>query len=210
MIIINFKNYVVGKKALALAKLIEKHLPEAIVAVPAVDIEEISKKTKLKVIAQNLDYKKGRATGFLLPSTAKTAGAIGTLLNHSEHQIPIKKIKEILIETKKLNLKTFLCAPSISEAKKFLALKPEAIAFEDPKLIGSGKSITQFRADQVKKFAKLFNKSKIKPLCGAGINKVEDVKAAKSLGCKGVLIASAIAAASPKKAKDFLKKLAEI
>ena len=210
MLIINFKNYVVGKKTLALAKLIEKNLPKAIVAVPSVDIENISQKTKLKVFAQHLDSAKGRATGFLLPQTAKSAGASGTLLNHSEHPLNFKILKQTVSQARKLNLKIIICAPSIKEAKKLASLKPEAIAFEDPKLIGSGKSITEYRADEVKKFAQLFRHSKIVPLCGAGINKIEDVKAAHDLGCHGVLIASAIAAAQPKKTKDFLRELAKI
>jgi len=210
MIIINFKNCVAGKKALTLAKLIEKHLPHAIVAVPSVDIEEIHLKTKLRVFAQHVDAIKGRATGFLLPETTKSVGASGTLLNHSEHPLPFKILKQTIQRTHKAGLRVVLCAPSIKEAKKFIPLKPWAIAYEDPKLIGSGKSITEFRTEEVKKFAQLFKKTKIIPLCGAGINKVEDVKAAKKLGCKGVLIASAIATASPKKAEDFLKGLAKI
>ena len=36
-------------------------------------------------------------------------------------------------------------------------------------------------------------KTKILPLCGAGISTAEDVKEAYNLGCKGVLISSAIA-----------------
>lgn len=210
MIIINFKNYVAGKKALALAKLIEKHLPHAIVAVPSVDIEEIHQKTKLHVFAQHIDAIGGRATGFLLPETAHGVGALGTLLNHSEHQLPFKILKQAVPRAHKAGLRVVLCAPSIKEAKKLSVLQPEAIALEDPQLIGSGKSITEYRTDEVKKFAQLFQNSPIVPLCGAGINKVEDVKAAKNLGCHGVLIASAIAAAPPKKAEDFLRELAKI
>ncbi len=207
MIIINFKNYVAGKKSLALAKLIEKHFSRAIIAVPAVDIKELHEKTKLRIFAQHLDAIDGRATGFLLPETARAVGASGTLLNHSEHPLPFRILKTAVSRTHKAGLKIVICAPSIKEAKKLASLKPEAIAFEDPKLIGSGKSITEYRADEVKKFAQLFRHSKIVPLCGAGINKIEDVKAAHDLGCHGVLIASAIAAAPPKKTKDFLREL---
>ncbi|MBU0977583.1 MAG: triose-phosphate isomerase [Nanoarchaeota archaeon] len=210
MIIINFKNYVAGKKALALAKLIEKILPRAIVAVPSVDIQEIHEKTKLHVFAQHIDAIGGRATGFLLPETTRAVGAFGTLLNHSEHPLPFRILKQAVPRAHKAGLRVVLCAPSIKEAKRLAELRPEAIAFEDPKLIGSGKSITEYRTEEVKKFAKLFRNSPIAPLCGAGINKVEDIKAAKNLGCHGVLIASAIAAATPKKAEDFLKELAKI
>jgi triosephosphate isomerase len=210
MIIINFKNYVAGKKALALAKLIEKHLPHAIIAVPSVDIQEIHQRTKLHVFAQHIDAIGGRATGFLLPETTRAVGAFGTLLNHSEHQLPLKILKQAVPRAHRAGLRVVLCAKSIKEAQTLAELKPEAIAFEDPKLIGSGKSVTEYRADEVKKFARIFQHSPIAPLCGAGINKVQDVKAAINLGCHGVLIASAIAATSPKKAEDFLKELAKI
>jgi triosephosphate isomerase len=210
MIIINFKNYIAGKKALALARLIEKHLPNAIVAVPSVDIQEVHEKTKLHVFAQHIDALGGRATGFLLPETARAVGAFGTLLNHSEHPLPFRILKTAVPRAHKAGLRVVLCAPSIKEAKKLSALKPEAIAFEDPKLVGSGKSITEYRTDEVKKFAQLFQNSSIVPLCGAGINKVQDVHAAKNLGCHGVLIASAIANVSGKKAENFLKDLAKI
>ena len=210
MIIINFKNYVAGKKALALAKLIEKNFPQAIVAVPSVDIQEIHQKTRLHIFAQHIDAIGGRATGFLLPETAKAVGAFGTLLNHSEHPLPFRILKNAVPRAHKAGLRVVLCASSIKEAKKLAILQPEAIAFEDPKLIGSGKSITEFRADEVKKFAQLFQHSSIAPLCGAGINKIEDVKVAHNLGCHGVLIASAIAATTQKKAEFFLKELAKI
>ena len=87
-------------------------------------------------------------------------------------------------------------------------LAPYAIAFEDPKLVGSGKSITQYRSSDVKKFAELFKNSKIIPLCGAGINSADDAKEAYALGCKGVLIASAIA--NVNKPEKLLKEIAEI
>ncbi|MFH1290051.1 MAG: triose-phosphate isomerase [Nanoarchaeota archaeon] len=212
MIIINFKNYTSGDKTLRLAKKIEKYLPKAIVAVPAVDIRGIAEKTKLHVFAQHIDAIGGRATGFLLPETTKAVGAQGTLLNHSEHPLPYRVLKRAVPRAHKAGLRVILCAPTIRDAKKLLKLKPEAIAFEDKKLIGTKKSITQYRIEEVKKFAELLNNSPhgCVPLCGAGINSAEDVKASHNLGCFGVLIASAIAKAPAKKAEAFLKDLSKI
>lgn len=210
MIIINFKNYTSGDKTLKLAKLIEKYLPQAIVAVPAVDIQEVHEKTKLHVFAQHIDAEGGRATGFLLPETTRAVGAFGTLLNHSEHPLPYKILKQAVPRAHKAGLRVVLCAPSIKEAKKLSALKPEAIAYEDKKLIGSGKSITEYRTEEVKKFAKLFEGTNITPLCGAGISSAGDVAAAKNLGCHGVLIASAIAKAHPRTAEKLLKEISKV
>ncbi len=194
MIIINFKNYKLGKDALELAKSIEKYLPNTIAAVSSTAIGYLAYYTKLKIYAQHVDcVEDSKTTGFLHPKAIKSYGAIGTLLNHSEHKINFNNIKKTLALCKKYGLKAVVCASSLQEAIKIKKLNPYAIAFEDPKLVGSGKSITQYRSSDVKKFAELFKNSKIIPLCGAGISSAEDVQEAYNLGCKGVLIASAIA-----------------
>lgn len=208
MIVINFKNYSTNLKLIARAHLVEKYLSKAIIAVPTTDIFEITAETKLKVFAQHIDWqRKGRATGFIIPEEIKDDGAVGSLLNHSEHKLNLSVIKKTMKRTSQAKLKIILCAASITEARAFIKLKPWAIAFEDPKLVGTGKSITHYRSDEVRKFAQLFKNKKIISLCGAGIHDAEDVKAAKKLGCKGVLISSAIAAAPTKKAEKLLKEL---
>lgn len=211
MIIINFKNYLSGKKAVELSKLIRKYIPGAIAAVPVADIFEISEGTNLKVFAQHVDFaQKGRATGFVVPEDLKEAGAVGSLLNHSEHPLNFSVIKKTIERAEETKLKIILCAKNIATARKFAKLKPYAIAFEDPKLVASGKSITRYRTKEVEKFAALFRKSKIIPICGAGIHSADDVKAAKKLGCKGVLISSAIANVPLKKAEELLKEIGKI
>lgn len=195
MIIINFKNYKSGYKALKLAKIVEKYLPKAIVAVSAFDLGFIVNYTKLRVYAQHIDDVEGnRGTGFLNSWALKSCGGTGSLLNHSEHRIPIKVIKKILSNSKKFNLKIIVCASNLKEAKKIAKInqRPYAIAFEDSKLVGTGKSITKYKSEDIIKFVKLIKNTKIIPFCGAGINSTEDFKEAFRLGCKGVLISSAI------------------
>lgn len=194
MIVINFKNYKFGREALQLAKKIERYVKKAVVAVPAAEIKTISDKAKLKVYAQHVDYHKaGRATGFIVPEDLKKDGAVGSLLNHSEHRVGFGVIKKTLERCNKVGLKLIICVASLQEARKVRELKPYAIAFEDPKLVGSGKSITEHRGEDVARFVKILGKSKIIPLCGAGISDIDDIKKAYELGCKGILIASAIA-----------------
>ena len=84
------------------------------------------------------------------------------------------------------------------------------MAFEDIELIATNKSITAHRKDDITKFVKLLEKSKIIPICGAGVHSAEDVQKAYNLGCKGVLIASAIANVPLKKAEELLKDLSKI
>ena len=209
MIIINFKNYVTGKDALKLAKKIQRYLPKALISVPALDLQPISKKTKLAVIAQHVScFHKGRATGYVIPEFAKHDGAKGTLLNHSEHRLTFDQIKKTMKECERVNLKVILCAANLSEVKKFIKLRPYAIAYEDKKLVGSGKSITQYKAKDVENFVRLLRNKKIVPFCGAGISSAEDIKAAKKLGCKGVLIASAIT--NSKNPKSLLREISRV
>ncbi|MFH1376610.1 MAG: triose-phosphate isomerase [Candidatus Woesearchaeota archaeon] len=206
MIIINFKNYKRGKETLKLAKLIEKINKNIIVAVPSGDLEEVSKKTKLKVYAQHVDYREpGKGTGYVIPEELKSLKVKGSIINHSEHRIPKQAIKKTIQRLKKLKLKSIVCAKNLKEVKEFKKLKPYAIAYEDPKLISTKKSITEYNKESVIKFSKLLKNTKIIPICGAGINKKEDIEEAKKLGCKGVLIASAIA--NVKNPEKLLKQL---
>ncbi len=210
-IVINFKNYISGKQALQLAKLIEKNLPKAIIAVDDFDVSLISNNTNLKVFVQHMDYfKTKRATGFIIPEIVKQSGAVGTLLNHSEHRLRDETIEKTIKRAKELKLQTIICAENAKRAKKFLEFKPDAIAFESPELVASGKSITQFRQNEIKNFVKLFKGKKIRPLCGAGIQTSKDIKTAYELGCKGILISSAIANVPLKKAKTLLKEISKI
>lgn len=209
MIVINFKNYKTSEDALYLAKKIEKYLPNAIVVVSAVDIGYLSYYTKLKVYAQHFDAVEGdRNTGFLTAKAIKSQDASGSLLNHSEHRISINEIKETLNIAKKYNLKIIVCAANLNEVKAIVKLKPYAIAFEDPKLVGSGKSITKYKSNDLVKFVELLKNTNIIPLCGAGISTSSDVEEAYNLGCKGVLISSAIA--NVNKPENLLKEISKI
>ena len=209
MIVINFKNYKFGSQALKLAKKIQKYLPQAIIAIPSTEISPIAKKTRLKIYAQHVSpYKKGRATCFDLPQAIKIAGASGTLLNHSEHKISMKEIKEAINICHSLSLKTIVCTSNLQETKKILPMHPYAIAFEDPKLVGSGKSITKYKSKDVAKFSLLLKKTKIISLCGAGISSAKDINQARLLGCNGILISSAIA--NVKNPSFLLKQIASL
>lgn len=208
MIVINFKNYKFGADSLRLAKIIERVLPNVVVAVSAVDLKEISKKTKLKVFAQHVDFVEGeRATGFVLPEGVKKVGGVGSLLNHSEHRLSFGDLKRSIDRCKKVELKTIVCASSLREVKRVLKLNPYAIAFEDSKLVGSGKSITKYKAGDVSRFVNILRGSNSVALCGAGISSFGDVKEAYRLGCGGVLIASAIAKGSVKKSEKLLREI---
>ena len=207
IIAINFKNYVYGKKALDLAKKIKKYLPKAIVCVPALDLKDIANKTKLQVFAQYVDHS-NTGTGHITPKAVKIAGGKGTLINHFEHKENYKIFNLVLGDLEEAKLRTIACASAVWEAKILAKYKPWAIAYEDPELIGTGKSVTKYNPKSIKEFVKNLKGTKIIPLCGAGINSKEDVMEAKKLGCKGVLIASAIA--NSKNPEKILREISKV
>ena len=209
MIVINFKNYKIGKDILDLVHQIEIYYSKAIIAIPTINIKEIAANTSLHVIAQHVDFREaGRGTGYTIPESLVGAGVNMSLLNHSEHKLDIADIKKTLKRCNEVGLKLIICTSSLTEARKLKALNPYAIAFEDKKLVATGKSITEYNAHDVKKFVDILKDSKIIPLCGAGITKGEDVVAALVLGCKGVLVASAVA--SSQNPEKFLKEIASL
>lgn len=206
MIVINLKNYKIGKEVAELVQKIQIYYPKAVVAVPALNIEEVAKNVSFEVYAQHVDYQeKGRGTGFILPEAILELGAKGSLLNHSEHKIPLKDIKKTIKRCNELGLKIIVCASTLSEAKRLKSLNPFAIAFEDKNLIATGKSVTELKSEDISKFVKLLEGTNIIPLCGAGITKGEDVAQALVLGCKGILVSSAVA--NSQNPEKFLKEL---
>jgi len=124
-------------------------------------------------------------------------------LNHSEHRITMTNIRKTVKRCGEVGLKLVICAGTLRQVQQLKKLNPFAIAFEDKKLIATGKSITSYKANEVKKFVELLKDTDIIPLCGAGITSGEDVAAAMLLGCKGVLVASAVA--NSQRPEQFLK-----
>ena len=206
MIIVNFKTYTeaTGRKAVELAKKTEKVRDKTGVsfgvAPQFVDIKTIAAETEIPVLAQHVDpIKPGNYTGHVLADSVKDAGAVGTLINHSERQLKLSDISEIVNVTRERGLLSVVCAntPSISAA--VATLKPDIIAVEPPELIGTGISVSKAKPEVITDTVKLVREvnRKVTILCGAGITRGEDVTAALKLGTQGVLVASGIV-----KAKD--------
>jgi triosephosphate isomerase len=193
LVVINFKTYQQGEKAIKLAKAIEKIDNDIIIGVQASDIYEIAKRTKLKVYAQHVDYfKLGRNTGYIMPEAVKKDGGVGTFLNHSEHKLSYEVLKKTIKRCKKIGLKTLVFANNLREAEKVQKLHPTYLAIEPPELVGGKKSVSKEKSELIKKIKK---KIKMKFLVGAGIHTREDVKIAMKLGASGIAVSSAITTA---------------
>jgi triosephosphate isomerase len=209
IILVNFKTYkqATGKNAVKVAKICDsiskKNRIKVMVAVQVADIFPVSRKVKIPVLAQHVDYfEQDRHTGAILPEDIKQEGASGTLLNHSEHKLKFGILKKTIMRCKENKLVVVACAASVNEAKRIAKLEPEYIMFEDPKLVATGRSITKIKPISVKNFANMLKriKSKSIPLCGAGISSKQDIELALKLGCKGIGVSSAvIKAKNPRK-----------
>ncbi|MEM3597048.1 MAG: triose-phosphate isomerase [Candidatus Bathyarchaeia archaeon] len=201
MIIVNFKTYLeaTGKRAVELAKKAEKVSNETNtfigVAPQFADIRAVAEAVEIPVFAQHIDpIKPGSHTGHVLAESVKEAGAVGTLINHSERQLKLSEISEIIGITNERGLISLVCAntPAISAA--VAALKPDIIAVEPPELIGTGIPVSKAKPEVVTGTVKLVREinRNVTILCGAGISRGEDVAAALKLGTQGVLVASGI------------------
>jgi triosephosphate isomerase len=206
IIIINFKTYAeaTGKKAIALAKQAEKVSHETnahiVVAPQFVDIAAVAEAVDIPVFAQHIDpIKPGSSTGHVLPESVKEAGAVGTLINHSERQLKLADIDAVVKLTNEKDLISCVCTnnPAVSAAVAYL--HPDIISIEPPELIGSGVAVSKAKPEEVTRTIELVRKvnSHAVILCGAGISHGEDVAVALKLRTQGVLVASAIV-----KAKD--------
>jgi triosephosphate isomerase len=205
-IIVNFKTYLesTGKKAVDLAKKAEKINRETGyyvgVAPQLTDLRAVAEAVEIPVFAQHVDpIVPGGHTGQVLAEAVQEAGAVGTLINHSERQLKLADIDEIVRITRQKGLMSIVCAnnPTISGA--VASLKPDMIAIEPPELIGTGIPVSKAQPQTVSGTVQLVREvnEKVIILCGAGISHGEDVSAALKLGTQGVLVASGIV-----KAKD--------
>ncbi|MHA1223659.1 MAG: triose-phosphate isomerase [Candidatus Heimdallarchaeaceae archaeon] len=214
LIILNFKNYAqtIGEKGLKLSKIAEKVAKdtnvEIIVCPQTTDIRLVAETVDIPVFAQHIDATEaGSHTGNNLMDAVIDSGAVGSLVNHSEHRLKLSEIEQIISSSKKKNFFTCVCSNNIQTSKAIAAMSPRACAMEPPELIGSGISVTT-RPDLVVETIEAIQKisKDVKPLVGAGVSTAQDVREAVELGAQGVLLASGFVKA--KEPKAVLEKMA--
>ncbi|MCJ7731330.1 triose-phosphate isomerase [Candidatus Bathyarchaeota archaeon] len=214
IILLNLKTYEesMGQKAIDFARIAERVNEKTgisiAVAPQTIDIAAVAVSSETPVFAQHIDpVYYGKYTGHVLPEAVAEAGAYGTLLNHSEHQIPMSQIEAAIKRAKEVDLITVVCADTVETAKRIALLGPDAIAIEPPELIGSGISVSTAHPEIVSgsvAAVRSINRD-VKLLCGAGITNGEDARAALDLGARGILVASGVV-----KAPDPYKALLEL
>jgi len=206
IIAINFKTYsqATGEKALKIAKAAEKVYKETgitiVVAPQLADLYRIAQEVEIPVFAQHIDpIKPGSHTGHVLPEAVKEAGAVGTILNHSENRMILADLEAAIRRAEEVDLITMVCSNNPKVSAAVAALGPDYVAVEPPELIGTGIPVSKAKPEVITDTVELVKKVNpdVKVLCGAGISTGEDVKKALELGTVGVLLASGVT-----KAKD--------
>jgi len=195
------KTYIesMGERAISLAKMAEKVAKKTGVCIclaPQLsDLHRVASSVELPIFAQHIDpVKPGRGTSTVLVEAVIEAGAIGTLLNHSERQLLLAVLEESILRAKEVGLKTVVCSNNRIVSGATAAIGPDFIAVEPPELIGTGISVSQAQPEVVTSTVETIHKinAKVIPLCGAGISTGADVAAALKLGTRGVLLASGV------------------
>ncbi len=138
----------------------------------------------------------GSHTGSTHAEAVVDAGAVGTLLNHSERRRKLAAVDGSLRAAERAGLETVVCANNPRQIAAATALEPDAVAVEPPELIGTGTPVSQADpevvTDSIEAAAAVGD---VPVLCGAGISTGEDLAAARELGAEGVLLASGVAKA---------------
>jgi len=198
IILINFKTYeeATGDRAVRLAHICRsvamKFGKRIIISPQFTDIYRIAREASAyaPVFAQHIDDGIGKFTGSVSPLAVKQAGAVGTLLNHSERRLEIEEIGKRVRAAKAHGLMTLCFADSVKESLKIAAFNPDMIAYEPPELVGTGISVSTARPSQITDFVKAVD-PKVRRLVGAGISNANDVKKALELGADGWGVSSA-------------------
>ena len=213
-IIVNLKTYQqgFGKKGLELIKDLEKassgYKGQVAVAAATVDIKFFSERGSLPVFAQHIDpVGYGAFTGHVLPEAIKEAGAVGTLINHSERRLTIADIGAAVSRCREVGLISCVCTNNVDTSAAVAALGPDFLAVEPPELIGGNVSVSSAKPEIVSMSVSRVRKvnDKVKVLCGAGVKNGNDVRKSIDLGTSGVLLASGVVTA-----KDVLAVMKDL
>ena len=214
LIIINCKNYleIAGEKIFQLSEIAqdisEGYKIEIMIAPPQNSLFYLSQFIKLPLMCQQVDDEKiGPTTGFIIPELAKSYGASGSLINHSEHRMEHANIKNAIERLRQLNMFSIVCASTSREVGELSRFNPDMIAIEPPQLIGTGKAVSKVNPSIITesvKEARTYSKN-VKVICGAGIVDKTDIQSAINLGSQGILLASGLI-----KSESWKDKLIEL
>jgi triosephosphate isomerase (TIM) len=160
------------------------------------DLGALAQRVQIPVIAQHADpFDAGPFTGYVVPEAIRAAGGRGSLVNHSEHPLPVATIASTLQRLDAVGLVAVLCARDVAQSSELATFNPRYLAVEPPELIGGTRSVSTAKPSVVSGTVAAVRK--VSPethvLCGAGIHDRNDVRRAFELGTRGILVSSAVA-----------------
>jgi len=208
VIVVNFKTYLEasGPAAVELARLCSQISRDSgasiVVAPPLPDISLVASSVDIPVFAQHLDpVPSGSTTGHVTVENARSSGARGTLVNHSERRIKIAEIHEVIDRCRKAELETIVCTNNLAVSKACAAMEPDFVAIEPPELIGGDVSVTTANPKIVSDTVEAIRSigGNVHVLTGAGVKNGKDVSKALELGTEGVLLSSGVVKAKDRK-----------
>ncbi len=215
VIVLNLKAYkestgAEGMKLCKIAESVAKGTDVGIIVAPqTADLMAIAGEVSIPVFAQAVDASdQGAFTGAVTLESIKSAGCMGTLINHSERRMKLFDINKLIEKAKALGLESLVCTATTAESRAVAALEPTYVAIEPPELIGSGISVSSAQPEIVENsVAEVKKIADVSVLCGAGISNGRDVSKAIELGADGVLLASAFVKAKDPRAvlEDMVK-----
>ncbi|HXW99229.1 MAG TPA: triose-phosphate isomerase [Methanomicrobiales archaeon] len=172
------------------------------------EIHPISHHFRIPVFAQHIDGVEPAAfTGHVTAAAVRHAGAVGTLINHSERRLTLASIEAAVKAARAAKLESVVCTNNDPTTAAAAALGPDYVAVEPPELIGSGISVCKADPDIIRRSVEAARRVNplVKVLTGAGIQSGDCVKTALELGTSGVLLASSVV-----KAEDPAKVLRDL
>ncbi len=197
---IGLKGYCWGAEAVRLAVEADRmagRLGVSVVYDPqAVDIRSVAEATgRILVFAQHMDaVEPGRGVGAVLPEAIRDAGAVGTLLNHSERPMALNALARAIERARSVGLSTLVFADSPAQAAALARLGPDIVLAEPPELIATGVSagsvMAGFVADTLTAVKSV--DPSILVMSGAGVNDPDDVDRMIRLGLDGTGSSSGI------------------
>lgn len=214
IIVVNFKAYgeSTGKNSLNIAKTAEKVSNETgieiAVAPSFVDLVKIKESVSIPVYAQHVDnILPGSHTGSITLENLKDWNIDGIIINHSEKQLKVSDIDELIKRSRGMGMKSIACTNNVSVTRAVASLGPDYVAIEPPELIGGDISVSVARPEVISDSVKVVKEVNINVtvLCGAGVKNKNDVKKAYQLGSSGILVASGVV-----KSKDIKSSLMDL
>lgn len=197
---IGLKGYAWGAEAVRLARAADRLSQELDVTVifdpQHVDIPAVARETRrLAVFAQHMDpVAVGRGAGHVLPEAIKEAGAVGTMLNHSERRMTLADIHRAIRRAHEVGLATLVCADSPEEAAAIALLGADIVLAEPPELIATSRSAATEMRGFVEQAVEMVGRidPDIIVMCGAGVQTPDDVARMIGLGVGGTGSSSSI------------------